>query len=79
MNFEIIAFPGLVFLAVALAAKLIERRRDVLYGPYIAGRKDPLAEFDAQLVQTSIGLRRNFARFTMKFAPVSCFASAIIG
>jgi hypothetical protein len=44
MTIEIIVFPGLVFLAVTLAAKLIERRNDVLYGPYIAGRQHPSAD-----------------------------------
>jgi hypothetical protein len=79
MTFEIIVFPGLVFLAVTLGAKLIERRADVLYGPYIQDRKDPFAELDARLAQASIGFRRRSARFALKFASLSCFASAIIG
>lgn len=81
MTFELIAYPGLVFLAVALAAKFIERRNDVLYGPYIQGRKSMPAKARDQVeaALAAIGLRRDFGRFTMKFAAVSIFASAIIG
>ena len=81
MTIEIIVFPGLVFLAVTLAAKLIERRNDVLYGPYIAGRKRPFAELMDQLEQfvASIGLQQSFGRFAIKLGTVSLFASAIIG
>lgn len=39
MTIEILLYPGLVFLTVALTAKLIERESDVLYGPYIQRRK----------------------------------------
>ncbi|MGB9117008.1 hypothetical protein [Bradyrhizobium sp.] len=81
MTIEIIIFPGLVFLAVTLAAKLIERRNDVLYGPYIAGRGHPFADLRDQLeeVAGSIGLQQSFGRFALKLGTVSLFASAIIG
>ena len=81
MTIEIFVFPGLVFLAVTLAAKLIERRSDVLYGPYIAGRRHPLVDLRDQLAEAiaSIGLRQSFGRFALKFATVSYFASTIIG
>lgn len=79
MIFEFIIFPGAVFLLVTLAAKLIQRRRDVLYGPYIAGGRDPLAGLIARLAPAGIGFRQSFARFTPKFATLGCFASAIIG
>jgi hypothetical protein len=81
MTIEILIYPGLVFLAATLIAKLIERRRDVLYGPYIQGRKTVLAElrdhWDA--VMSAIGLRRDYGRMAVKFTSVSIFASAIIG
>jgi hypothetical protein len=81
MTIEIIVFPGLVFLAVTLAAKLIERRNDVLYGPFIEGRKHPLAALRDQLGElvASMGLRQSFGRFALKLGTVSYFASAIIG
>jgi hypothetical protein len=81
MTIEIIVFPGLVFLAVTLGAKLIERRNDVLYGPYIAGRRPAFAHLRDQLgdAAASIGLRRGFGRFALKLGTVSYFASAIIG
>jgi hypothetical protein len=81
MTIEIIVFPGLAFLAVALAAKLIERRNDVLYGPYIHGRKRPFDDFIDQLAEAVAltGLRQRYGRFAFRFAAVSYFASAIIG
>jgi len=81
MTIEIIVFPGLVFLAATLAAKLIERRNDVLHGPYIAGRKSAFADLRDQLAETvaSIGLRQGFGRVALKLGTVSYFASAIIG
>jgi hypothetical protein len=81
MTIEIVAIPGLVFLAATLAAKLIECSGDVLYGPYVQGRKHPFAELRDQLAEVieSIGLRESFGRFALKFAGVSYFASAIIG
>jgi hypothetical protein len=36
---ELLVYPVLVFLATTLTAKLIGRQSDVLYGPYIQGRK----------------------------------------
>ncbi len=81
MTIEILIYPGLVFLAVALIAKVIERRRDVLYGPYIQGRKTALAELRDQLdaVITAIGGGREYGRLAVKFTSVSLFASAVIG
>jgi hypothetical protein len=81
MTIELIAYPGLIFLAVTLAAKLIERRNDVLYGPYIHGRKSVSAEMrdHVEAFMAAIGLRREFGRIAFKFATVSIFASAIIG
>jgi hypothetical protein len=81
MTIELIAYPVLAFLAVTLATKLIERRNDVLYGPYIQGRKrmstDMRDRFGAAMA--AIGLRRDFGRLALTLAPVSIFASAIIG
>jgi hypothetical protein len=81
MTIEILVYPTLAFLAVAMTAKLIERQRDVLYGPYIWGRKtafDALhEELDAYMV--ALGLKREYGRFAVKFASLSIFASAIIG
>jgi hypothetical protein len=81
MTIELVVYPGLIFLAVTLAAKLIERRNDVLYGPYIQGRKGMSADMRDQLeaVMAAIGLRRGFGRIAFKFATISIFASAIIG
>ncbi len=81
MTIEIIVVPGLVFLAVTLAAKLIELRNDVLYGPYIAGRKNAFADLRDEFEQAlaSIGLRQGFGRFALRLGTVSYFASAIIG
>lgn len=80
MIIEIIVFPGLVFLAATLAAKLIERRNDVLYGPYIAGRRHPFNDLRDQFEQAfaSIGLRQGLGRVAFKLGTVSYFASAII-
>lgn len=78
---ELLAYPATAFLAVALTTKLIERQRDVLYGPYIWGRKTAYdgfrEELDAYMV--AIGLKRGYGRFAVKFAAVSILASAIIG
>jgi hypothetical protein len=81
MTIEILIYPTLVFLAVALTAKLVERQSDVLYGPYIQGRKTAVAELRDQLdaFMAAIGVRREYSRLTMKFATVGIFASAIIG
>jgi hypothetical protein len=81
MTIDILVYPALVFLAVAMTAKLIERQRDVLYGPYIQGRKTAFDELRDQFeaVVETIGLRREYGRVAVKFATVSIFASAIIG
>ena len=81
MTIEILIYPLLVFLAVTLTAKLIERQNDVLYGPYIQGRKTAFADLRDQLdaVMAAIGVRRQYSRLAVKFATVSIFASAIIG
>jgi hypothetical protein len=81
MTIEILIYPGLFFLAVALIAKLIERRRDVLYGPYIEGRKTVLGELRdrCDAVTGAIGVRREYGRLAVKLTPVSIFASAVIG
>jgi hypothetical protein len=81
MTIEIMVFPGLVFLAATLAAKLYERRHDVLYGPYIQGRKRPFADLWDQLEEAvaSSGLQQSFGRFAFKVGTLSYFASAIIG
>jgi hypothetical protein len=81
MTIEFIAYPALVFLAVTLAAKLIERRNDVLYGPYIQGRKSLPANLRDRLeaAMAAIGLRREYRRFALMFAPISILASAVIG
>ncbi len=81
MIIELLVYPALVFLAASLAAKLVERQGDVLYGPYIQGRKTATTELRDHLdaFMVAIGVRREFSRLTMKFAGVSIFASAIIG
>ena len=81
MNIEIIVFPGLVFLAATLAARLCERRSDVLYGPYIQGRKRPLADLRDELEKAlaSSGLQQGFGRLAFKLGTVSYFAAAIMG
>jgi hypothetical protein len=81
MTIEFLVYPIFAFLAVTLTAKLIERRRDVLYGPYIEGRKTALADLRNQLgaLMTAIGVRREYGRLAQKLVTVSIFASAIIG
>ncbi len=78
---ELLVCPALVFLAATTIARLIERRRDVLYGPYIQGRKTDLAKLRDQFeaMMAAIGVNREYGRVAVKFAPVSIFASAIIG
>ncbi len=85
MTIEILIYPAVAFLAATLIAKLIERRRDVLYGPYIQGRKTAFEtvsdafreELDAYMA--AVGLKRDYGRFAVRFTSVSIFASAIIG
>jgi hypothetical protein len=81
MTIEILVYPTLTFLAVAMTAKLIERQRDVLYGPYIWGRKTAFDAFHEELdaYMVALGLKREYGRFAVKFASLSIFASAIIG
>jgi hypothetical protein len=81
MTIEILVYPALAFLAVTMTAKLIERQRDVLYGPYIWGRKTAFDAFREELdaYMAAIGLKREYGRLAVKFAGVSIFASAIIG
>ena len=81
MTIKFFVYPVLVFLAVTLTGKLIARRSDVLYGPYIQGRKTAFADLRDQLnaIMAAIGVRREYSRLAVKFATVSIFASAIIG
>jgi hypothetical protein len=81
MTIEIIAIPGLIFLAATIVARLIELQNDVLYGPYIAGRKHPFVRFwnDAAEILESLGLRQGFGRFALRIGTVGVFASAILG
>lgn len=81
MTIELLIYPALVFVAVTTAAKLIERQGDVLYGPYIQGRRRTgvsLGDF-LEEVTVATGLRREYGRLAVKFASLSLFASAIIG
>lgn len=81
MTIELLVYPSLVFLAVTLTAKFVERQSDVLYGPYIQGRKTQAADWRDQIdaLMAAIGLKREYGRLAMRFATVSIFASAIIG
>ncbi len=81
MTIEFLVYPSLVFLAATLIARLVDRQRDVLYGPYIQGRKTAFDKFPDRLgaFMNAIGLRRGYGRMVVKFAPVGILASAIIG
>ena len=82
MTNEIIAMIGFAaFIATSRIAKAIERRRDVLYGPYIEGRRVQRRFGSAThlLAQTIGALRPIAAQLGWKMRSVSCFASAIIG
>ena len=82
MTIEFSAFiVSVVFIATSLIAKGLERRQDVLYGPYIEGRlaQRPLDAMADPLAQVISSLRPNAAQFTWKMRNVSCLASAIIG
>jgi hypothetical protein len=81
MTIEILVYPTLAFLAVGMTAKLIERERDVLYGPYIWGRQTAFDAFSEEVdaYMAALGLKREYGRFAVKFASLSIFASAIIG
>jgi hypothetical protein len=82
MTIEIAALIGLVaFIVTSLIARVVERRRDVLYGPYIEGRQVQ-SRFDrvTNLLTPAIGaLRPSAARLGWKMRNVSCLAAAIIG
>ncbi len=81
MTIDILIYPALVFIAAAASAKLIERQGDVLYGPYIEGHRPALSGMRRLVdeVIASTRLRRGYSRVAVRFAPVSLFASAIIG
>lgn len=82
MTIEIIALIGFAaFIATSLIAQVVERRRDVLYGPYIEGRRVQRRSDSAmhRLAQTIGVLRPSAAQLGWKMRNVSCFASAIIG
>jgi len=82
MTIEITALIGFAaFIATALIAKGVERRRDVLYGPYIEGRQVQRRSGGVMhlLTQTIGALRPSAAQLGWKMRNVSCFASAIIG
>jgi len=66
MIIEILIYPAIIFLAATMAVKLIERRRQELDGPSIAGCK-------------SARLRRKFSRVAGQFTSVGIRASAIVG
>ena len=82
MTIEIITILGFVFTVTSVIAKAYERRQDVLYGPYIRGRRPrhPLASamhLAAHAIRAS-SLPRHFEQIGWKARHVSCFASAII-
>jgi hypothetical protein len=82
MTIELIAFLGFVFTATSMIAKAHERRQDVLYGPYIEGRRRRHAlggqmRLAAYAIRTS-GLARHVEHIGWKAGHAGCFASAII-
>jgi hypothetical protein len=82
MTIEIGAFiVSVVFIATSLIATGLERRRDVLYGPYIEGRRarPSLLAVTDPFAQVISGLRPNGAQLAWKMRNVSCLASAIMG
>jgi hypothetical protein len=82
MTIELSAFiVSIVFIATSLIAKALERRQDVLYGPYIEGRQARLPFDGARGLLTQAGgaLRPSAAQLTWKMRNVSSLASAIIG
>jgi hypothetical protein len=64
-----------------MVAKLFELRNDVLYGPYIEGRRHSLADIRHALAEILLptGLRQGAGRLALKLGTVGFFASAIIG
>jgi hypothetical protein len=81
MTIGIIVIPALVLLATTMIARLLELQNDVLYGPYVAGRKNPVVRFrdEAGEILESLGLRRGLPRLALKIGTLGVFASAIIG
>jgi hypothetical protein len=82
MTIEISAFiVSIVFVATSLVTKGLERRQDVLYGPYIEGRpaRPPFQRVVELLAQAVSSLRPNAVQLTWKMRNVSSLASAIIG
>ena len=81
MTIEILICPAVAFIAATTGAKLIERQGDVLYGPYIQGRRPALSEMRdmAEQLLAASGLRDRYCRAALRFVPGSLFASAIIG
>jgi len=82
MTIEISAFiVSVVFIATSLIGKGLERRQDVLYGPYIEGRRarPPFEGIMDLLARAGSALRPNAAQLTWKMRNVSSLASAIIG
>lgn len=80
MTIELIALPGSILIATAVIAKVYERRRDVLYGPYIEGRDVPRpfrGVMDWLAIEAG-NLRQSFARLGWRVRNVSLVASAII-
>jgi hypothetical protein len=82
MTIEMSAFiVSVVFIAASVIANALERRQDVLYGPYIEGRqaRPPFDGVMDLLEQAGSALRPNAAQLTWKMRNVSSLASAIIG
>ena len=82
MTIQISAFiVSVVFIATSLIAKALERRQDVLHGPYIEGRQTrrPFDGVAGLLRQAGGILQANAAQLTWKMRNVSSLASAIIG
>ena len=82
MTIEISVFiVSVVFVVTSLVAKALERRHDVLYGPYIEGRhaRPPFEGAVDLLAQAASALRPRAARFSWKMRNVSSLAAAIIG
>ena len=79
MTIEIIAIPGLAFLAATMVAKLFELRNDVLYGGYIEGRKHAFAGLRNEFAQIAppVGFRQGVTRLGWKVGALGFFASAI--
>jgi hypothetical protein len=81
MTIEFSAFiVSVVFIATSLIGKGLERRQDVLYGPYIEGRAEPrpLVAVSDPLAQLISRLRPNAAQISWRLRNVSSLAAAII-